>query len=545
MWEVLLYCRSSIGSPSVKEVRCRAFPLETPAFKMRILKPAVQYFLTPDGGEEPISTDCGRFERSTSTPMSTNSMAPSDYPSPFCSPPLFPLSSSFGSPDGGVFSLSTAGISDASSASFSSDSSAFSPQSSPHQLLQLLQQNSPRPLLHQEQRQFAPPHPQFAEPYQQHHQQQQQQQPSKSWSIPPATSFSAPPPAALLLPNDVLQRRGRAEDPFLPPANAVEASYWNELRRLFPSMPSSGRCGKSRASSGGGFDGGSPPPGSRRESFVGGDDGAHWPPLPGSDGMRGSPMLTPPSSPLPPPHFFKLTHDEFVSRMRETERCCSSVVYPPPSESGFCGSASVEDGPSPPPPPPPPAAEATLLTGLEQFMRPLAMQTETKLFMARLDLVVKSFEKNGSAVLFDEIDAKLMQNRRALLGLPEDDFFDRSVVVADMIRPSQRLGIDSKEAWSQFRRQSESSSPEHAIVAWTVENDDAADHSRKNRPGRRPPRPRKSTSLSSVGSGGGGGRKEVPDASMGAGKKCNFCFNNKEPIEVKNIVSVSWKAIPL
>ena len=36
---------------------------------------------------------------------------------------------------------------------------------------------------------------------------------------------------------------------------------------------------------------------------------------------------------------------------------------------------------------------------------------------------------NDRTVLFDEIDAKLMHNRRALLGLPEDDFFTRSVAI--------------------------------------------------------------------------------------------------------------------
>jgi len=131
----------------------------------------------------------------------------------------------------------------------------------------------------------------------------------------------------------------------------------------------------------------------------------------------------------------------------------------------------------------------------DHMMRPLAFQNDMKLRKLDSDAVTKCFAKNGRLVLYDEIDAALQQGRRKQMGFAEDDFFSRSVLVTEMIRPSQRLGINSAEEWTAFRQKAESTIP-------------------LTKGSKQQQRRRK------------GGLPEPQD------KKCNFCFNNKEPVEV-------------
>ena len=133
-----------------------------------------------------------------------------------------------------------------------------------------------------------------------------------------------------------------------------------------------------------------------------------------------------------------------------------------------------------------------------------------------------------------------------------------------MIRPSQRLGINSKDDWWKFRRLSETTTDLNNNISLIDNNNnnnnyaanvnedpvtgfssDTAPSFGDSRPPsssasslrpsvRRPPRPGRTPSSTSVGSSASG-RPDVPtfgDHVGKTGKKCNFCFNNKEPIEV-------------
>ena len=136
-----------------------------------------------------------------------------------------------------------------------------------------------------------------------------------------------------------------------------------------------------------------------------------------------------------------------------------------------------------------------------------------------------------------------------------------------MIRPSQRLGINTKEDWSQFRRLSETATVDHNnnTTNKMLSNDNtnnnlhvdnsihgavfcqdgfavpppssASSSVSSARVTRRPPRISRTLSVTSIGSATSGGRdvsfsSSATDHLSKTGKKCNFCFNNKEPIEV-------------